>query len=225
MTPSNRPPAAHPAQMIARRLPKWQAETVFDVGANVGQSAREFVRFWPEARLHCFEPVPRTFAKLSQTARDLPQVTAHNLGLGRSTGTAAMTDLASSVQNRIVTPTESVPSQTVQILRGADFCDRHGIRRISYLKIDTEGHDLEVLKGFGGALRRVDFVQVEAGMNPYNKTHVPFALLAGFLHKRGFLLFHIFDQIMEFKQGGRPALRRCNPVFINGRLVDLAGID
>lgn len=225
MAPPNRPAPANPAQFIARRKPDWRCETVFDVGANVGQSAREFSRLWPGAKIHSFEPVPASFAKLAEAARDLPQVTAHNIGLGRHSGTAEMTKLANSVQNKIVAPTETIPTQTVQILRGEDFCDSHGMRRISYLKIDTEGHDLEVLKGFGRILKRVDFVQVEAGMNAYNKTHVPFEALTTFLTKRGFLLFHIFDQVMEFKLGGRPTLRRCNPVYINAGLVDLGGID
>lgn len=230
MAPENRPAQSDQAQseqarLIARRVPKWRAEVVFDVGANIGQSARSFVQSWPEARIHCFEPVPSSFAKLTETARNLPQVTLHNLGFGRHSGTAEMTNLPQSVQNRIVAPGDSQPTQTVQILRGDAFCDDHGIRRISYLKIDTEGHDLEVLKGFGRMLKRVDFVQVEAGMNPYNKTHVPFEALTSFLTKRGFLLFHIFEQMMEFKKGGRPALRRCNPVYINASLVDLDGID
>ncbi|NEY89848.1 FkbM family methyltransferase [Tabrizicola oligotrophica] len=228
MATRHRPPPASPAQLIARRLPDWRADVVFDVGANVGQSAREFAQGWPDARIHSFEPVPRSFARLCEATRDLSLVTAHNLGLGRHSGAAEMTDLANSVQNRIVAEpaaaAEATTTQTVQILRGADFCDSHGIRRISYLKIDTEGHDLEVLKGFGALLKWVDFVQVEAGMNPYNKTHVPFEALSSFLTRRGFLLFYLFEQMMEFKLGGRPVLRRCNPVFINDRLVDLAGI-
>ena len=217
--------ALNPAQLINRRLPKWQAAIVFDVGANTGQSARGFARFWPEARIHSFEPVPRTFAKLAEAARDMPHVTVHNLGLGRLSGPAEMTDLPQSVQNRITPPTDGLPTQTVQIQRGVDFCEARGIKRISYLKIDTEGHDLEVLRGFAGMFKRVDFVQVEAGMNPHNKPHVPYGQLSDFLLKRGFYLFYIFEQVMEFKQGGRPVLRRCNPVFINARLVDLTGIE
>ena len=224
MAPARKPAPPNPPQLIRRRLPQWRAKTVFDVGANTGQSARGFARLWPEARIHSFEPVPATFAQLSETVRDLPKVTAHNLGLGSLDGTAEMTDLAQSVQNRIISGSEGLPSQTVQIQRGADFCQAHGIKQISYLKIDTEGHDLEVLKGFIGLFKRIDFVQVEAGMNPHNKTHVPFARLSDFLTRRGFCLFYIFDQVMEFKQGGRPVLRRCNPVFINTRLVDLTGI-
>ena len=61
-------------------------------------------------------------------------------------------------------------------------------------------------------------------MNPYNRTHVPFAKLTAHLEKSGFLLFHILEQVFEFKRGGRPVLRRANPVFINGDMVDLTGI-
>lgn len=98
------------------------------------------------------------------------------------------------------------------------------IDRIDFLKIDTEGHNLQVLTGFGAALDRVDFLQVEAGMNAYNKTHCAFQDFVDFLAPRDFLLFYIADQKLEFKSGGRPVLRRANPVFIAGRLVDLAGL-
>jgi hypothetical protein len=40
----------------------------------------------------------------------------------------------------------------------------------------------------------------------------------------GFLLFNIYEPMQEFKRGGRPVLRRTNPVFINARLVDTRGI-
>jgi hypothetical protein len=99
-----------------------------------------------------------------------------------------------------------------------------GLDHIDFLKIDTEGHDLEVLHGFLPRLGQVDFVEVEAGMNPYNTTHVPFDRLAGFLREAGFHLAHIFQQKMEWKRGGQPVLRRCNPLFVNRRLADLSGI-
>jgi Methyltransferase FkbM domain len=98
------------------------------------------------------------------------------------------------------------------------------IAHVDFMKIDTEGHDLEVLFGFEPVLDQVDFIQVEAGMNPYNTTHVAFGKLDGMLQESGFYLFLILDQKMEWKRRGRPVLRRCNPVFINLRLVNLRGI-
>src|SRR5207245_5229626 len=37
-------------------LPNLQVRTVFDVGANEGQSARTFRQQYPESEIYCFEP-------------------------------------------------------------------------------------------------------------------------------------------------------------------------
>jgi len=57
------------------------------------------------------------------------------------------------------TETELVNIETI-----AQFCQDREIRRINFLKVDTEGYDLEVLKGAEEILDegRIDFVQVEA---------------------------------------------------------------
>ena len=48
-------------------------------------------------------------------------------------------------------------------MTGDSFCRRRGIDHIDLLKIDTEGHDLEVLRGFAQMLtsQAIDVVQFE----------------------------------------------------------------
>lgn len=211
---------------VAARLPGWQPQVIFDVGANIGQSAAEYAAAFPKAAIHCFEPVPDSFARLTAATANLPHVTAHALALGHHDGTVRMSHNGASVGNRILADQSTQGPGVVEVAMrsGAAMLSELGLKRLSFLKIDTEGHDLDVLKGFGPALKRVDFIQVEAGMNPYNETQVPYQKLSNFLFRKGFLLFHIFDQVFEFKKGGRPCLRRCNPVFIRESLTDLSGI-
>lgn len=211
---------------VAARLPGWQPHVIFDVGANIGQSAAGYAAAFPKAAIHCFEPVPDSFARLSAAIAPLPGVTAHPVALGQRKGTVRMSHNGASVGNRILTDQAAEGPGVIEVAMrtGADMLSALGIKRLSFLKIDTEGHDLEVLRGFGPRLKHVDFIQVEAGMNPYNQTQVPFQRLSAFLFRKGFLLFHIFDQVFEFKKGGRPCLRRCNPVFIRESLTDLTGI-
>jgi hypothetical protein len=142
-----------------------------------------------------------------------------------------MTDKIASTGNRIV---EDGPIE-VQLRTGREFCAEQGIDHIDYLKVDAEGHDLEVLKGFD--LGIVDFVQVEASANRHMLQAVPFAVLYDYLCGQGFYLFGLYGPAWEFKQGphrvrqlviGRelmlsnnalPILRRIDPVFISERLV------
>jgi hypothetical protein len=39
---------------------------IFDVGANIGQTYRRFRRDFPDAQIHCFEPVNSAFQKLTE---------------------------------------------------------------------------------------------------------------------------------------------------------------
>ena len=102
----------------------------------------------------------------------------------------------------------------------AAVCETEKIDWISYLKIDTEGGDLEVLKGAEDLLaqQRVDLVEVEAGMGPDNELHVPFGVLQGYLEQRDYVLFGIYEQ--AYKRAGAPNLRRTNPVFMSSRMVE-----
>jgi hypothetical protein len=128
--------------------------------------------------------------------------------------------------NRLLPAGKPLPdgAELVEVRSGSQVMRDLGVDHIDYLKIDTEGSDLAVLQGFLDRLDRIDFVEVEAGMNPYNRTHVPFDKLSSLLGEAGFHLAYLFGQKMEWKRGGKPVLRRCNPLFVSGRLVDLSGL-
>ena len=60
----------------------------------------------------------------------------------------------------------------------------------------------------------IDFVEVEAGMNPLNSLHVPLEEMKTFLEARDYLLFGLYEQRHDFTTG-LPILRRANAVFIS----------
>jgi FkbM family methyltransferase len=211
---------------VAAALPGYSFTTIFDVGANIGQTCVPMAVALPQARIIAFEPVPATFAALSRNAAGYPAITPVNAALGAHSGEAVMSAEGVSTGNRILKAEDasSLPTTRVPVITGLEACEKHGVAHISLLKIDAEGFDIKVLDGFLPIIDRIDFIKVEAGMNDYNKTHVPFQDFYFYLSRRGFHLFHIYEQRFEFKKGGRPVLRRANPVFINGRLADLTGI-
>src|SRR5665647_3684191 len=51
---------------IKNALPAFQADVVFDVGANVGQSAAKFLHCFPQSQIYCFEPAGQTFRQLQE---------------------------------------------------------------------------------------------------------------------------------------------------------------
>jgi len=113
-------------------------------------------------------------------------------------------------------------TEDVNIVTLDDYCRAKSIGKVNYLKIDTEGGDLEVLRGGEGMLQeqRIDFVEVEAGMNADNKRHVPFEILKDYLESRGYPLFGVYEQVPEWPTK-EPHLRRTNPVFISRRMIEM----
>lgn len=70
------------------------------------------------------------------------------------------------------------------------------------------------------AEQKIDFVQVEAGMEARNKNHVPFELLKNYIESHGYFLFGIYDQ--EYLRPTNETFNRyTNPVFISYRMVEM----
>ena len=201
-------------------LPGFVPTLVFDVGANVGQSAVRFRAAYPDVDLHCFEPVHETYRVLSASLANDPRAHCHEIALGSQSGAARVHHGGSSDRARIdVTGVHDAKAATVSVDTLTGFCAARGISGISYLKVDTEGHDLEVLRGGESLLAdgSVDVVEVEAGMSPDNRLHVPYADLVHYLEGFGYRLFGLYEQVPEWPTG-RPQLRRTNPVFISPEL-------
>lgn len=183
---------------------------IFDVGANVGQTALKFRRRFPHAQIHCFEPSSHSAQRIR--ARKIRDVAVHEIALGSVAGTAMLSQGSDSAIFRLCEDgSEAVSVETLDA-----FCAAHSIERIDFLKIDTEGHDLEVLKGATTMLdtRRIAAVQVEAGLSPENTLHVPFEALKAFLEAHDYRLFGIYDQVVEWPTR-QPHLRRVNPLFVS----------
>ncbi len=209
---------------IAKDLPQQRFEIFFDVGANIGQSAQEYTKKFPSARIVSFEPVPATFKQLQKNLTHFARVRCVPLALASRAGQCSMLALGTSPSNRLVStgePADSEKTISVEQQTLDHFCDTEKISHIHYLKIDTEGADLDVLRGAEKMLaqQNIDLVQVEAGMNPRNTHHVPFEELKKHLEQHDYFLFGIYEQRREIFSG-EPHLRRTNCVFVSRQVIE-----
>jgi len=212
---------------IADFLPAMKVEVVFDIGANVGQSARRFLEEFPKSQIYCFEPVAESFHQLQDNLRH-KNIHSFKLACSAVKGSGSMVLVGSSDVFFLLNmaKTESVSSDSMSNLEAVDvttvdeFCADKRLPHINYLKIDTEGGDLDVLKGAKRMLhaQQIDIVQVEAGMNVRNKFHVSLEELKAFLEKSGYFLFGLYEQVRELPTK-EPHLRRTNPVFISEAVI------
>jgi len=135
-------------------------DTVFDVGANVGDLTLLFSRFaGNDGHVHAFEPTPVTFGKLGTIIKVAGRT---NVVLNQ----CAVSDKAGVLTFNVYTETHqtwntladrplekygvNIPAPEkieVKSISIDDYCTENKIDRIDLLKIDVEGAELHVLKG------------------------------------------------------------------------------
>jgi FkbM family methyltransferase len=199
---------------VSNTFPRYHVDTIFDVGANKGQSSKVYLKDFPDAHIYCFKGNERVYC--------------HQLALGSGKRQATMTMQGSSDmfflldQSKESLRNTDTVTESVSLVTIDEFCESNKIDHISYLKIDTEGGDLEVLKGSNAMLseQKIDLVEVEAGMNPSNERHVPCENLKSFLESHGYFLFGIYKQMYEWPTR-KPYLRRSNLLFISQSMMEI----
>ena len=145
---------------------------VVDVGANVGHwsaamlaSAQRAGRM-DDLDLRAFEPSAYTFGRLATTLHGQP-VRLHQMAVGDQSGTALLRVIAPGAGTNSLheVPGESADAQIEEVAATtlSEYAERAGLEYITLLKIDTEGHDLAVLRGAGRlfAAQRISVAQFE----------------------------------------------------------------
>lgn len=208
--------APTPARDIRRLFRKTSIRTIFDVGANVGQSALSLEKDYPYAIIYSFEPMLDNFAKLEKATKLFKYVKCYRLALSSEEGEIAMeANAAEHTMHRVGQGGDTVQATTID-----RFCTENQIPRIDYLKIDTEGHDLDVIKGSGEMLSAdaISFVEAECGMNRDNTYHVPFRDIQDALEAHGYRLCGMYEPALEWPTG-QPYIRRVNALFASPRTI------
>lgn len=150
---------SHIMQLIAH----CRVNLVLDVGANNGGFGKKLRQEGYRGEIHSFEPVSGTFEMLQRVARNDHRWLVHKLALGDTPGRKSINITASSDFSSFLDPSSYgrdqyketclLDSETVDVDRVDNFLAAHvkdhAERRI-FLKMDTQGYDLNV---FGGASR------------------------------------------------------------------------
>jgi FkbM family methyltransferase len=182
---------------------------VFDVGANRGEWAKCVLARKPDAVVYCFEIVPTTAALLRDALAGYATVHVCDFGLSSSADdTQVFWNRASDHTSSIAPWHEVSPfaSDIAVVSSRVDAGDavmrREGLARLDLLKIDVEGHEIEVLTGFRDALAspelRPRVIQFEYGPTWLPARH---NLMEAYrlLEPSGYALGRLYPDGVDFK--------------------------
>lgn len=148
-------------------------DVVFDVGANDGDYGREIRDLGYEGLIVSFEPNPEAYDRLQATIASDPNWIAYSFAFGEDDGEAELSVAENDAMSSIKGLTEfgketgAVSNTTVNvaITRLDSFLNKHPeLMKNVYLKIDTQGFEMEVLRGAGEKLAQIAAVQAEIAL-------------------------------------------------------------
>ncbi len=163
---SKKPPPGSFERHLRDYLSQMQINVVLDVGAFVGNYALQLRKIGYQGRIISFEPVPASYKKLSQVMGKDPLWVGYPFGLSDENRDALMNTHSSGDFNSLLTLREDVehayvldPSCRGQAniqLKRLDAVLPQLIEKVEspriFMKVDTQGHDLSVLKGASGVV-------------------------------------------------------------------------
>ena len=169
---------------------------ILDIGANVGQSAIKFHHAFPQASIHCFEPVTHLNLQLEENVKQFSNIYVYADALGAAAAKSQIYLTTHETTSSLIKPDYVKETQNVNVITVDEFLKSENISHVGLLKIDVEGLDLDVLKGAKATLeeKKVDFILVECGF--YNDAPHPVSIdiIRDYLLQFGYRIFGIYDQ-------------------------------
>jgi FkbM family methyltransferase len=155
---------------------------IVDIGGNVGMFALRMKQLYPDATIHCFEPLPANAGRL---ARNAPFATLHRLGVSDRRAEVPIYVHPSNTGGHSIIASEADPraeAQTISVVPMADVFALTGGGRIDLLKLDCEGAEKEIVLSLDAAdAARIGTIVYEPTPSYYDP-----ALLRGHLEGLGY---------------------------------------
>jgi FkbM family methyltransferase len=171
---------------------------IFDVGANDGQSIERFSSMFPKSTVHSFEPIKECYEKIFNIY-NRKNIIINNFALGdkdcerifhvnKNSYTSSFFKINKKYAE-LVNYDQINKSEKKKIKTLDGYVNLHKIKKIDILKIDTQGYELNVLKGGKKSLKdKIKFIELELTLADYYKKKINFYEIDKVLSKNNFIL-------------------------------------
>jgi FkbM family methyltransferase len=189
-----------------------QINCVLDVGANIGQYSMKLRKYGYAGKIISFEPQSKTFQILQENSKKYKNWTVYHCALGAENKTAEInisenTESSSLMEIKDIhvsaAPTAKyVGKETITIKRLDSIYDELQLQNHNvFLKIDTQGFEMEVLKGAENVLNKIVGLQLELSITELYNNETLYDEIIAYLKQKGFGLYQMEHGITDVKTG------------------------
>tara|TARA_S200000501_G_scaffold361755_1_gene390403 strand:+ start:2332 stop:3027 length:696 start_codon:yes stop_codon:yes gene_type:complete len=184
---------------------------IFDVGAHKGEFLENILSLKKKSVIYCFEPQSSIFKNLKSKFKNKTNISFFKLAISNAnrfkrlninvkTSTSTFSSynqnsIWKKIKDFLLTGFKNksiINSEIVQTISLDNFCRKKKIKIIDLLKIDTEGHELQVLKGSKNLLKdKIKFILIEFHLSKIYKNY-DIKKIEKILKKNNFVLIKKF---------------------------------
>lgn len=195
---------------ILKSLKKLNINYIFDVGSHRGESIDYFIKLKNLKKIQSFEPQKDIFLILKKKYKNNNKVILNQIALSQNENYKDfyINDLSSTsgfsrlnkkslwlkIKNKILNKKNPIINKIkIRSITIDKFIKQKKIKKIDLLKIDTEGHELEVLKGALKTIQehKVKFILIELHFSKMYQNYSK-KKIESFLAKNNFFLLKKF---------------------------------
>ncbi|MCK1341632.1 FkbM family methyltransferase [Bradyrhizobium sp. 38] len=190
----------------ASGLRHLKPDLVLDVGANRGQFALLARHLWPRARIASFEPLPGAGAICRSVMAGDEAFTLFEVAVASTTGTSGMNVTSEDDSSSLLPLGQehqrlygSKVSARIEVRTGriVEFIAPSSCPKSCLMKIDTQGFELEVLKGSEELLPSISHIYAELSFVELYAGQPLASEVISYLHTKGYGLTGVFNVAVE----------------------------
>jgi FkbM family methyltransferase len=200
---------------VQRKIIGKMDPLIFDVGASEGSVVAKYKTIYPAAVIHAFEPQPDSFQKLEAATSAMKEIYCSNIALSDRQGKETFYKTSGYASSSLLAPVRTgsfiddhtglAEKYDVQLETLDNYTRSGNIANIDILKMDTQGNELNILKGGEELLKRgaIGLIYSEIWFAKAYENQPFYEDIALYLRRFGYLPFGLYNIHRDLRLHGQ----------------------